>query len=587
MNKHVENEKTIDLYRRLFPYVKPYMSIFALGILASILYSGVDAYFAHFMKPLLDVGFIEKNTHFVKWVPFIIVSIFLARGLVSFIASYFMSRIGRDIVRNLRNEVFTHLTRLPKNYYDHSSSGTLLSKIIYNVDQVASACTNAVTTAVQAVALIIGLFIVMLVINWRITLIYIVALPTIAVIVKKASKRMRRVSRNAQDSLGYVSHVAEETIENNQVVKIFGGQSYEIEKFETFSKLNRNLSLKIVVTKAVSTSIVQFIGAAVLALTVYIATLHTTSMSLTAGGFVALLVAMIGIMKPMRDLTDVNNIIQQGMAGAQSVFQLLDEPAELDIGKKAIARASGLIEYKNIEFSYNNTKKPVLHNINFSILPGKSIALVGRSGGGKSTLVSILPRFYEIQRGEITIDGINIQDLTLSNLRQQIAIVSQQVTLFNDSIRHNIAYGSLANVTDERIWQAIEGAHATKFIKDLPDGIDTLVGENGVLLSGGQRQRIAIARAILKDAPILILDEATSALDTESERHIQAALDKLMQNRTTLVIAHRLSTIENADEILVIDEGQIVEHGTHAELLQRSGHYAQLHRLQFNEKKGT
>lgn len=581
-----KNERVSKIYRRLFPYIKPHMAIFIVGVIASMLYSGVDAYFAHFMKPLLDVGFIQRNNNFIRNVPFIIMGIFVARGIVSFIANYFMARIGRDIVRTLRNEIFAHLTKLPKDYYDHSSSGTLLSKIIYNTDQVASACTNAITTAVQAAALIVGLFIVMLMINWRITMIYVVALPTIALIVRYASKRMRRVSRSSQDSLGFVSHVAEETIENNQVVKVFAGQEYETKKFEAYSQLNRNLALKIVVTKAMSTSVVQFIGAAVLAFTIYLTTLHGSSVSLTAGGFVALVVSMIGIMKPMRDLTDVNNIIQQGMAGAQSVFELLDQPVEPNHGQQVMARAKGLIQYKNIEFSYSTSRAPVLRDINFSVEPGKSVAFVGRSGSGKSTLVSVLPRFYDIHKGEILIDGINIQDLALTTLRQQIAIVSQQVTLFNDTIRHNIAYGALADATEEQVWQAIEGAHATKFIQNLPEGINTLVGENGVLLSGGQRQRIAIARAILKDAPILILDEATSALDTESERHIQAALNQLMQNRTTLVIAHRLSTIENADEILVVDDGRIIEQGSHAELLARGGHYAELHNLQFNDKRG-
>ncbi len=579
-----KTEPTSKIYKRLFPYIKPHGFIFILGILASVFYSAVDSYFAHFMKPLLDVAFIQQNKSFVQLVPFIIMGIFVTRGIVSFMANYFMSRVGRDIVRALRNQIFAQLIKLPKSYYDYSSSGTLLSKIIYNVDQVASACTNAITTAVQAVALIIGLFVVMLVINWRITLLYVIALPTIAYIVRYASKRMRRVSGNVQDSLGYVTHVTEETIENNQVVKIYSGQEYEIKKFDAYNTINRNQSLKIVVTKALSTSIVQFIGAGVLALTVYLTTLHSGSMSLSAGSFVALLVSMIGIMKPMRDLTNVNNIIQQGMAGAQSVFELIDQPVEIDHGTKSLERSEGLIEFNNVTFSYKSSQSPVLQGINFTVEPGKSVAFVGRSGGGKSTIVSLLPRFYDVNNGQILIDGVNIQALTLHSLRQQISVVSQQVTLFDDTIRHNIAYGDLAESSDEEIWAAIDGAHATTFIRDMPDQLNTLVGENGVLLSGGQRQRLAIARAILKDAPILILDEATSALDSESERHIQAALNELMQNRTTLVIAHRLSTIETVDEIIVIDKGQIVERGSHNVLLEKSGCYAELYNLQFNNK---
>jgi subfamily B ATP-binding cassette protein MsbA len=536
------------------------------------------------MKPLLDVAFIQQNKRFVQMVPFIIMGIFIVRGIVSFVANYFMSQVGRDIVKQLRSEVFSHLTQLPKNYYDFSSSGTLLSKIIYNVDQVANACTNAITTFVQAVALIIGLFVVMLVINWRITLLYVVALPIIAYIVRQASRRMRRVSSTVQNSLGDVTHVAEEAIENNQVVKTYAGQQYEIDKFNAFNLLNRNESLKIVITKALSTSIVQFIGAGVLAVTVYLTTLHSSSVSLTAGGFVALLVSMIGIMKPMRDLTNVNNIIQQGMAGAQSVFELLDQPTEQDNGTEIIERAQGLLEYRHVNFSYKADGRKILSDVSFVIQPGKSVALVGRSGGGKSTIVSLLPRFYDVTKGEILIDNININQLTLHSLRQQIAIVSQHVTLFNDTVRHNIAYGNLTNCSDSEIWQAIKSAYAEDFISSMPEGLNTLVGENGVLLSGGQRQRIAIARAILKNAPILILDEATSALDTESERYIQAALDELMKNRTTLVIAHRLSTIKNVDEILVIDEGKIIEHGSHAVLLQQNGAYAELYNIQFNNK---
>lgn len=577
-----DTDSSYKIYQRLLPYLKPHLWIFILGILAGGFYSAVDSYFIHFMKPLLDIAFIERNTDFIKKVPLIIIGIFVARGIASFMANCFMSRIGRDIVLQLRSELFEHLIKLPKSYYDSSSSGTLLAKIIYNVDQVSSACTNAITTAIQALTLIIGLLIVMLMINWRITILYIIVMPIIVYIVRYASRRMRRVSRQVQDSLGYVTHIAEETIENNQVVKSYAGQNYEVKKFKFYNFLNRQQSLKIVVTKALSTSSVQFIGAILLALTVYLSTLHTSSIGLTAGGFVALLVSMIAIMKPMRDLTEVNNIIQQGMAGAQSVFALLDEPIEIDTGKKQLTQVRGLLEYRDVSFAYAVNKKIILDKISFTIEPGTSLALVGRSGGGKSTIISLVPRFYDCVDGEILLDGVNIKDLTLANLRDQISIVSQQVTLFNDTIRHNIAYGHLSDKTDEEIWQAIEAAHATQFIRSLPQGLDTLVGENGVLLSGGQRQRLAIARAILKNTPILILDEATSALDTESERYIQSALNNLMKNRTTLVIAHRLSTIERVDKILVIDKGKVVEQGNHHALLEQNGIYAELYKLQFN-----
>jgi subfamily B ATP-binding cassette protein MsbA len=579
--EHVSSRK---IYWRLLKYIVPYWWAFALGIVGSILFSGADTYVTAFTKPLLDEGFSARNPAFLKTVPFVIMGIFIVRGIASFVASYFMARVGRDIVRTLRNQMFERLLKLPAAFFDLSTSGQLLSKIIYNVDQVASACTNAVTTTVQSVALIIGLFGVMFWINWKLTLLYLAAAPLVAYLIRVTGKRMRRLSGKAQDHLGDITHISEEAIEGYKVVRIFGGQKYECDKFQAVNYANRNQSLKIVTTQSLSTMTVLFIGAVILALTVWLVTTSSVHLfGLTAGGFTAMIGAMLAIFKPMRDFASVNNIIQQGVAGAQSVFELLDTPIEKDHGTKILQNVRGEVEYRNVTFQYRANLGIALNNINFKQEAGKMIALVGRSGSGKSTLVSLLPRFYDVAQGQILIDGQDIHDVTLESLRANVAIVSQHVTLFNDTIAHNIAYGSLETVSPADIENAARAAHAMEFIEKFPEGLETVVGENGVLLSGGQRQRLAIARAILKNSPILILDEATSALDTESERKIQEALERLMKNRTTLVIAHRLSTIEHADVIIVMDQGQIVEMGRHHELLTQQGAYAELYHLQFKD----
>lgn len=573
---------SLKVYRRLLKYVMPHWWAFALGVLGSIAFSGIDAYVVRFMKPLLDQGFVARNMQFLKVLPFIIMALFLLRGLASFVARYFMSRVGRDVVLTLRNEMFQHLLKMPAAYYDLSTTGQLLAKIIYNVDQVANACTNAVTTAVQSFALIVFLIAVMITINWRLTIVYLAAAPIIAMVIRYTGKRMRRLSGKVQNYLGDITQVSEEAIDGYKVVKIFGGQGYEKEKFKKYNQQNRNQGMKIVITESLSTTVVLCIGAIVLSFTIYLITSSAaTTFHLTPGGFVAMIGAMVSIFKPMRNFTSVNNIIQQGVAGAESVFALLDVAEESETGTKTLSKVKGEIEYRNLSFKYQTQAQDVLHNINFKISAGQTLAFVGRSGSGKSTLINLLPRFYDITRGEIFIDGHNIYELSLENLRSNIAIVSQHVTLFNDTIANNIAYGTLDSVTRNDIEQAAHAAHAMEFIKDLPKGIDTLVGENGVLLSGGQRQRLAIARAILKDSPILILDEATSALDTESERKIQQALQNLMQDKTTLVIAHRLSTIEDADVIMVMAHGEIIESGTHVDLLNKKGAYTDLYNMQF------
>lgn len=568
------------LYKRLLGYARHYWVAFAFGIVGTMVEQGITAGFTGVMKPLLDKGFIDRDPVFIHWLPIGIVLAFLVRGAAGFLSSYCMGSAGRNVVMRFRQEIFAHLLRLPARFYDNTSSGQLLSTIIYNVEQVAKASTDALLTIVQESCFIIGLIVVMLHTSWRLSLIFLVTVPVITTIARYSSKRMRKLSSNVQNTMGGLTHVAEEAIEGYKVIRTFGGEEYEINKFNAVTEKNRYRELKIIATNTLATYGVQLVAGIVVAIMIHLATLNTAH--ITAGGFVAMIAAMLALLKPMRNLTSVSNTIQKGIAAADSIFALLDKEAEQDQGTQRMTRARGALEYHGVSFAYQ-ADKTVLQNISFQVQPGQTIALVGRSGSGKSTLVNLLPRFYDNFTGKICIDDIDIRDLRLDDLRQQFAFVSQHVVLFNDTIAHNIAYGKFATSSEAEIRHAAEAAHAMEFIDKLPDGLNTMVGENGVLLSGGQRQRIAIARALLKNAPILILDEATSALDTEAERHIQAALEELMHNRTTLIVAHRLSTIEKADKIIVIDNGHMLELGAHEELLMRQGYYAKLHNMQFSE----
>lgn len=569
------------LYRRLLHYARRYWLAFALGIIGTMFESGITAGFTWVMKPLLDKGFVARDPVFIRWLPVGIILAFLVRGGAGFMSNYYMAWAGRNVVMRFRQEIFAHLLRLPARFYDNTSSGQLLSAIIYNVEQVAKASTDALVTVVQETCLIIGLIVVMVIVSWQLSLLFLITVPVVAWIARHSSKRMRHLSSNVQTSMGEVTHVAEEAIEGYKVIRTFGGEAYEMNKFNQITAKNRFRELKIIATNTLASIGVQTIAGFVIAIMVYLATMKT---NITAGGFTSMIAAMLALLKPMRNLTTVNNTIQKGIAAADSIFSLLDEEPEVDRGTQQLTHTHGAIIYREVTFAYH-PDKAVLQHINFQAMPGQTIALVGRSGSGKTTLVNLLPRFYDGYSGQILIDGIDTRELHLADLRSQFALVSQHVTLFNDTIAHNIAYGRFANATTQEIIAAAEAAHAMEFIEKLPEGLNTLVGENGVLLSGGQRQRLAIARALLKNAPILILDEATSALDTEAERHIQAALDSLMHNRTTLVIAHRLSTVEKADNILVLNEGQIVEAGNHQQLLKLEGYYARLYNMQFKEKE--
>ncbi len=568
------------IYKRLFTYVRRYWFALLTAMLASMCYAGIDSWFVYFLEPLLNKGLIQKNHDFLQWAPFLVLVVFMLRGIASFFSSYNLASTSRNVILHLRRDIFAHLQRLPAKFYDHTTTGQLLSLILYSVEQVANASADVLTTAVQSSFFIIGLLFVMISISWKLTLLYFIIMPSIAFIMRKTSVRVRRLSLSIQDSMAELNHCAEENIEGYKVIRSFGGQEYEMQKFDKALRTNRSREMMVVAARSLSVSGVQLVAAIALSFTLYVATLDIAESLLSTGGFVSMIAAMLALIKPMKDLTQMQNKLYRGLAGAQSAFELLDQPAEQDTGNHAITRAKGKISFKDIRFAYRN-EETVLENLNFTAEPGEVIALVGRSGSGKSTLVNLLPRFYTGYQGEILLDEIPTENYRLSDLRHQFALVSQNVVLFHDNIANNIAYGRFGEVREEEIIEAARAANALEFIEKLPQGMQTLIGENGVLLSGGQRQRIAIARAILKNAPILILDEATSALDTESERYIQTALEDLMRARTTFVIAHRLSTIEHADKIIVFDNGRILEMGNHAALLAQNGYYAKLHHLQF------
>jgi subfamily B ATP-binding cassette protein MsbA len=573
----------LTVYKRLFTYVRHYWVMLAVAMAASIVYSGIDAWFVYFLEPLLNKGLVQKDAHFLKWAPFMVLIAFMLRGVANFFSTYNIASVSRNVIMRMRQDMFAHLQRLPARFYDHSTSGQILSVILYSVEQVANASADVLTTAVQSSCYVVGLLVVMFSMSWKLSLLYFIIIPCIAVIMRYTSLRVRRLSLSIQESMANITHRTEENIDGYKVVRAFGGQAHETEKFNKAVRINRQREMKIVAARSMSVSTVQLVAAMALSLTLYVATFDISDAVLSPGGFVAMIAAMLALLKPMKDLTSMQNKLYRGLAGAQTVFELLDEPAEVDAGSHTLIRAEGRVEFKNVNFAYK-TDYPVLTNISFTAKPGEVIALVGPSGSGKSSLVSLLPRFYPDFTGEIRLDDVSVHEYGLADLRRQFAMVSQHVTLFNDTIANNIAYGSFHEVTEQDIIAAAKAAYIFDFIQQLPDGLQTLVGENGVLLSGGQRQRIAIARAVLKNAPVLILDEATSALDTESERYIQAALEDLKRHRTTLVIAHRLSTVEHATKIIVLGNGRVLETGNHTELLALDGAYAKLYKMQFKDE---
>src|SRR3990167_7918552 len=570
----------LGTYKRLLLCAKPYWKLFMLGVFGTLVLSGADSGFTGLIKPIIDLAFVKRDGWFIHFLPVLIIVIFILRGIASFMAMYFISRVARTVVCDLRRLIFVKLLHLPATFYDRNSSGYILSTIVYNVEQVAQACSDALLTCLRESSLAVGLIVVMFVVSWQLSLLFLLIVPLIAWVVKWCSVRMRRLSTNVQQSVGDVTHVAGEGIDGYRVIRLYGGQQYEDDKFNRATKANLQRELKIVVTNSVGTSSVQLLFAIPIAVTLLVAT--NPSLHISPGSFASIVTAMITLLRPVRRMSMVNTEIQKGVAAAESIFQMADEIIEKDTGVRTLSRVKGDIVFHDVSFEYNTSKRPVLKHINFTVKAGQTVAIVGKSGSGKSTLMNLLPRFYEIESGDILIDGVNINVYQLADLRKQFAFVSQDTTLFDDTVANNIAYGQLP-VDKEKIIRAAIAAHATEFISQLPDGFDSKIGEDGVLLSGGQRQRIAIARALLKDAPILVLDEATASLDVHSERQIQLALDDLMKDRTVLVIAHRLSTVENADCIVVLEEGKIVETGTHHNLLEKEGVYAALYRAQFKE----
>lgn len=571
-----------DLYRRLLVYVKPYWGVFVLAIIAMLVFSATEIGLAAIMEPLVDGSFVERDAQTIRLIPIALIGMFLIRGIANFITTYGLGWIARNVIRNLRTEMFDKLIALPTRFYDKSVPGQLMSKLLYDVEQVANAVTDAVIVLIRDSITIVGLLAWMIYLNGFLALIILCTVPIIALLIYKISDRFRQISKMIQESMGDVSHISSEVIEGHREVKTFGSQAYEIKRFDKVNQQNRRQRMKILATDAISQPVIQLITVLGLSVVIYLATLPEMLEQITPGSFISFVTAMFMILTPLKRLTKVNGRLQRGIAAAESIFSLLDEKSESDTGTQNIGRVQGDIQFKHVGFSYTGNEK-TLDDISFHAKPGETIAFVGHSGSGKTTLVSLLARFYSLNEGQIEIDGVDINQLTLTSLRDQIALVNQQVILFNDTIANNIAYGK-KEVSNEQIIAAAKAAHAWEFIERLPDGLATEVGQNGVLLSGGQRQRIAIARALLRDAPILILDEATASLDSEAERHIQSALETLMAQRTTLVIAHRLSTIEKANKIIVMHDGEIIESGTHQQLMKENKHYAELHRLQFQKK---
>jgi ATP-binding cassette, subfamily B, bacterial MsbA len=583
MSSESEHASSKITYRRLLSYTFQSKGVFIVSVISMVFVALSQPAFAYLMKPMLDGGFIDKDPDVMMWVPMAVIFVFVVRTTAGFASDYGMAWIGRTVIQSIREEMFQKILLLPNTYFDNTSTGETISRFTFDVEQLAMASTTAVTVLIKDSLILVSLLGWMFYISPKLSVIFLVLAPILAITVVMISKRFKVISKHIQKSMGSITHVLEESVQAQRVVKIFGGQAYEMDRFNTNNKSNRQQNLKLTVTSSLSTSLLQLIVGVALAGIIFMAIQEGVNSDMSAGTFIAFMTAMMMLFAPMKRLTSVNAIIQKGIAAAESVFSFLDNKNESDLGTYQAESVKGELIFKDLNFSYSGTTdKKVLHNINLHIQPGETVAFVGRSGSGKSTLVNLIPRLYDGYQGDVLLDGVSLNQYKVFNLRQHIAYVGQEIVLFNDTIEHNISYGS-ADVTLDEVNEAARSAHAVEFIERLPQGMQSLAGEKGVLLSGGQRQRLAIARALVKDAPVLIMDEATSALDTESERAIQSALETLTKNRTTLVVAHRLSTIENADKIVVMDKGCIVEVGTHQELLDKNGAYSALHNMQFSE----
>jgi len=565
-----------DLYFRLLSYVKPYKRQFIGALIAMALLAATEPLLPYFLKPMLDGTFVDKDPDVIRLTPIIIVILFLIRGSMIFISRAAFEWVSGKVVLDLRRQMFERILTLPTAYFDAVSTGNLINKVTYNVHQVSEASTKVVTVLVKDTIIVIGLLAYMIYLNWLLTTIMFVLLPIIGLVVTLLAKRLRRISRELQETMGHMTHVLEEGARGHKVIKVFAGQAYEQGRFDRLANWVRRYHFKNAVAGVADVPVVELTAALMLWVLIYVGTHDTIAGGLTVGGFVSLLVAGGLIFKPIKSLTRVNQALQRGLAAAESVFELTDQPPEPDLGTRRLEQVQGHLSLQNVVFRYSAAERDALVDINFEVEPGETVALVGRSGGGKTTVAALIPRFYSPTGGTICLDGEDIQALTLESLRANLSYVGQESVLFDDTVAANIGYGAGREVSHEEIEQAASDAHALEFIERLPQGFETIIGEDGVRLSGGQRQRLAIARALIKDAPVLLLDEATSALDTESERNVQAALERLTENRTTLVIAHRLSTVKHADRILVLKEGRIVEQGRHDDLLGLGGEYTEL-----------
>ena len=573
------------LYARLLRHVWPYRAAFGVAIIAMIVSALTDSSFAALMKWMVDGTFVHKDASLMKLLPLAIIGITLVRGLSGFAGTFAITWVGSRVVMDLRERMFGRLLDMPVGYYDDHASGNLISKLTFDVTQVTSAATSVITVMVKDSLTVIGLLAWLFYLNWKLSLISLAIAPLLAWVVKKFSVRMRQVSRGAQRAMGGITQVIEESIEGNRVVKIFGGKDYEVNRFREAANKVRAFGMKQAAASSANSAVGELVAALMLAIIIFMVTQQSANNETTVGGFVSFITAVMMLLAPLKRLTGVNEPLQRGLAAAESVFELIDEPAENDTGTIELGRARGAIAFEHVSFRYPTSENDILSEIELNIAPGETIALVGASGSGKTTLVNMLPRFYRPTSGRILLDGQELNSIKLVSLRENMALVSQDVVLFNDSVAANIAYGPATRTSRDAIIRAAEAAHAMEFIRNMPQGLDTLIGENGIKLSGGQRQRLAIARALLKDAPILVLDEATSALDSESERLVQAALENLMKNRTTIIVAHRLSTIERADRIVVMQHGGIIEIGDHDNLIKQKGVYAQLHKTQFSGER--
>ncbi|EPR3585190.1 lipid A ABC transporter ATP-binding protein/permease MsbA [Vibrio alginolyticus] len=577
------DETTWQTFKRLWQFIRLYKSGLVVAVIALVINAISDTYMISLLKPLLDEGFGNAESDFLRTLPLIIFAMMFIRGISGFVSTYCLSWVSGNVVMQVRRMVFNHFMHMPVSYFDKEKTGNLLSRITYDSEQVSAATSQALVSIVREGASIIGLLVLMFYNSWQLSLVLFAVAPVVAWGIGVVSKRFRKISKNMQTMMGNVTASAEQMLKGHKVVLSYGGQDIERQRFEKVSNQMRQQSMKLVTAQAAANPIIQMIASLAIVAVLYLASIDSIKEQLTPGTFTVVFSAMFGLMRPLKALTNVTSQFQRGMAASQTLFALIDLEPEKNEGKLTVKRANGDVSVKNVSFTYTGAEKPALENVSFDIPRGKTVALVGRSGSGKSTIANLFNRFYDVDSGSITLDGHDIRDYELKNLRQQFALVSQNVHLFNDTIANNIAYATDGQYERSDIEKAATLAHAMEFISKMDDGLDTMIGENGASLSGGQRQRVAIARALLRDAPVLILDEATSALDTESERAIQAALDELQKDKTVLVIAHRLSTIEKADEILVVDDGAIIERGNHAELIEKNGAYAQLHRIQFGE----